>query len=227
MRSKKARNQLVMVVFFAILLVVFFATIGFKLLINTSLFIANITSGSKNSGLSNSQDFVLAPELYSVPDATSSAKLAVHGTATTDSELTFVINGEDQKKMVAESDDFDEILTLQKGMNEIVVEMRIRKQNIFKKSPVYTVLYQDEKPTLIIETPADGFRTNQTDITITGKTDPDVVVRVNGAPTTASSEGKFMTSVRLRDGDNIFTITATNLAGTVETKELKIIFESN
>lgn len=216
-----------MVLFFAVLLVLFFATIGFKLLINTSLFIANITSGSKNSGLSNSQDFVLAPELLSLPDATSSARLAVHGTATSDSELSFVVNGDSQKKLVAESDTFEEILTLQKGMNEIVIEMRIPKQNIFKKSPMYTVLYQDEKPTLIIETPPDGFRTNQTDITITGKTDPGADVRVNGAPTTTSADGRFMTSVRLRDGDNIFTITATNLAGTVETKELKIIFESN
>ncbi len=226
-RSKKNQNQLVMVIIFAVLLVLFFVTIGFKLLINTSLFIANITSGSKNAGQTKSEDFVLAPELLSLPDATSSAQLDIHGTAVDRSELSFVVNGDNQKELTVDGDTFDETIRLQKGNNEIVLEMRIPKQNIFKKSVVYTVLFQDSKPNLIIDSPVDGSRTNQTDINVVGATDSDVAIRVNGSPTTVSADGKFNYPLRLHDGENVITITATNLAGTVETKELKVIFESN
>lgn len=226
-RGKKNQQQLFMVIIFAILLVLFFVTVGFKLLINTSLFIANITSGSKNAGQTQSEDFVLAPELLSLPDATSSAQLEIHGTATDRSELSLIVNGDNQKQLTVDGDTFDETIRLQKGNNEIILEMRIPKQNIFKKSVIYSVLYQDSKPNVAIDSPADGSRTNQTDITVSGTTDADVSIRVNGFPTTVNADGKFNAPVRLHDGENTIIVTATNLAGTVETKELKVIFESN
>ncbi len=212
---------------FAVLLIIFFATIGFKLLINTSLFIANITSGSRGSSTINSQDFVLAPELLSLPDATSSASLAVHGTATDGSQLSIIVNGANQEELVVDGDTFDTNILLQKGLNEIYVEMRMKKLNIFKKSDTYSVLYQNEKPKLIIDSPTNGSRISQTDITVSGSTDPDVSVRVNGSPTIANAEGKFSASIRIKEGENKIVITATNRAGTVETQELTAIFESN
>lgn len=215
------------VLIFAVLLVIFFATVGFKLLINTSLFIANITSGSRGDSTTNSQDFVLAPELLSLPDATSSATLAIHGTATDGSELAIIVNGENQKEITVDGDTFDTNISLQKGSNDIYVEMRIKKQNIFKKSDIYSVLYQSEKPKLVIDSPISGSRTNQTDMTVSGSTDPDVAVRVNGSPTIVNSQGKYSASVRIREGENKITVTATNRAGIVETQELTVIFESN
>lgn len=226
-RSKKNQHQLLLVVFFASLLILFFATVGFNLLINTSLFIANITSGSKGSGQTKSEDFVLAPELLSLPDATNSAQLAIHGTAADRSEISIIVNGDNQKEVSVDGDTFDEFVRLQKGGNEIYLEMRLPKQSIFKKSDTYTVLYLDEKPTLTIDSPADGSRTGQTDITVSGTTDTGVTVRINGFPTIVSADGKFNGSVLLQDGDNIITVTATNQAGTVETKELTVIFEGN
>lgn len=225
-RTKK-KNQLLTVMIFAVLLIIFFATIGFKLLINTSLFIANITSGSRGSSTINSQDFVLAPELLSLPDATSSASLAVHGTATDGSQLSIIVNGENQEELVVDGDTFDTNILLQKGLNEIYVEMRMKKLNIFKKSDTYSVLYQNEKPKLNIDSPTNGSRISQTDITVSGSTDPDVSVRVNGSPTIANAEGKFSASIRIKEGENKIVVTATNRAGTVETQELTVIFESN
>ncbi len=226
MRTKK-KNQLLTVIVFAVLLVIFFATVGFKLLINTSLFIANMTSGSRGNSQANQQDFVLAPELLSLPDATNSATLAIHGTASDGSELAIIVNGENQKELTVDGDTFDTNILLQKGLNEILVEMRIKKQNIFKKSDMYSVLYQNEKPNLVIDSPTSGSRTNQTEITVSGTTDADVSVRVNGSPTITNAEGKFSASVRIREGENKITITATNRAGTVKTQELTVIFESN
>lgn len=225
-RNKK-KNQLITVLVFAILLVIFFATVGFKLLINTSLFIANITSGSRGDSTTNSQDFVLAPELLSLPDATSSATLAIHGTATDGSKLAIMVNGENQKELTVDGDTFDTNIPLQKGSNEIVVEMRIAKQNIFRKSDIYSVLYQNEKPNLVIDSPTSGSRTNQTEITVSGTTDADVSVRVNGSPTITNAEGKFSASVRIHEGENKIVVTATNRAGIVETQELTVIFESS
>lgn len=226
MRNKK-KNQLVTVILFAILLAIFFATIGFKLLINTSLFIANITSGTRKDATNMSPNFVLAPELLSIPDATSSAQLAIHGTATDGSELSILVNGENQKELTVDGDTFDTNITLQKGSNELYVEMRLKKQNIFKKSDTYTILYQSEKPKLQIDGPANGSRTGQSEITVSGSTDPNVTVRVNGSPAIVNADGKFSSTVRIHDGENKITITATNRAGTVETQELTVIFESN
>ncbi len=225
-RTKK-KNQLATVIIFAVLLIIFFATVGFKLLINTSLFIANITSGAQNDVMNNSQSFVLAPELLSLPDATSSATLAIHGTATDGSELSIIVNGENQKELTVDGDTFDTNISLQKGSNELYVEMRIKKQNIFKKSDVYSILYQSEKPKLQIDAPTNGSRTSQTEITVSGSTDPGVTVRVNNSPTIVNSDGKFSSAVRINDGENKITVTATNRAGTVETQELTVIFESN
>lgn len=225
-RTKK-KNPLITVVIFAVLLIIFFATVGFKLLINTSLFIANVTSGSRGEDLSKSQSFVLAPELLSLPDATSSATLAIHGTATDGSEISIIVNGENQKELTVQGDTFDTNITLQEGANDLYVEMRLKKQNIFKKSSTYSILFQSKKPKLVIDSPTNGSRTSQSEINISGSTDPDVAVRINGLPTIVNTDGKFSSDIRIRDGENKITITATNRAGTIETQELTIIFESN
>ncbi|OGK17545.1 hypothetical protein A3D80_04575 [Candidatus Roizmanbacteria bacterium RIFCSPHIGHO2_02_FULL_40_13b] len=224
-RSKKQRQNIILLSIFAVLLIIFLFTFGFNLLINTTLFIANLTNNSNKSQVNKNDEFVLAPELFSLSDATSSAQLVINGTAQKNSKLSFYVNGQKQKEIIIDADTFEDELTLQKGQNEIYVQMDIAKDTISKKSDTYHIVYLDQKPRLELAFPSDGFRTNKSDITVSGSTDSGVSIRVNGSPVTLSSDSKFNQTLQLSDGENKIVITATDQAGNTETKELTITLE--
>lgn len=72
-------------------------------------------------------------------------------------------------------------------------------------------------PTLSITSPANGFITKSSSVTVTGKTNDvtssPVTVTVNGAKVTIADDGTFTTSVSLKEGSNTITVIATDSAG--------------
>lgn len=73
-------------------------------------------------------------------------------------------------------------------------------------------------PSLTIQSPAIGFETVDRRIDVTGQTDADATVIVNGVSVVVRSDGKFFDQVTLELGANKITVSSTSKFGKVATQ---------
>lgn len=69
------------------------------------------------------------------------------------------------------------------------------------------------KPVLIVDYPPNQITVNRPFVNVSGRTDPDVVVTVNGEQIPVSQDGAFQITIDLVEGLNTLTITGVNRAG--------------
>lgn len=211
-----------------VLLIIFMSTIGFKLIINTSIWLSNLSRGEQPTKV-NSKDagFLLAPELFDVPDATNSAEIEVTGQGTKGTELTMYVNDEEVDSFTLDKDEFEVMLPLDEGTNAIYVQIEDIKNKRTQDSETYTVMVLRDKPSLEISAPRDGETVTKSSITVTGKTDENVSVRINGSPVVVSSDGSFRRQMILKEGENTIKAIATDIAGNSEEAEVKVKYEKD
>jgi len=68
-------------------------------------------------------------------------------------------------------------------------------------------------PSLVLDSPSDGFSTANGTVTVTGRTDPGARLVVNGIMAAVSSDGSFSIVIALTQGANTITAVATDAAG--------------
>lgn len=212
-----------------ILLLVFMYTIGIKLLLSASFSITNFFGKRDTGETINSQNFYGKLDLDIPPTATNSAHIIVSGSTRDYDELEFYINKERVKKAKVSNDGTfaEEIGNLDKGSNNVVVRAIYSKNKKYEDKQQFTVNYSDSKPKLEVTEPGDNSKTNNEEVKIAGTSDVDNTVRVNGFPVVLNAEGKFETTIRLKDGDNTVEVTAEDPAGNVEKKSLKVTYSKD
>lgn len=226
-RQKRYLSQIILSFFLLILVILFLGTIGLKLLINTSLFIANLSHKNKPIAdkTTTEENFILPPEIFDVPNATNSATIKITGKTTPQKKLVFYVNEEIQKEIVPENESFEEEIKLVKGENSLYLVLEDLQNDIKKQSKTYRIIYKDEKPKLEITAPYDQEIVAKGEIQIIGSTDKEVFVKINGLPTVVDAEGKFSYPMKLKEGANKITIEAEDLVGNRETKELTVNYQ--
>lgn len=188
--------------------------------------------GDEENFAQNSQlnEVLFPPSLDNIPSATSSARIHVSGTSNyEEGEIHLYINdrevdtaniGKDQKFTFRN-------VQLQNGSNRVKALYKLNdKQSEFSNE--YTVIRSSEKPELTIESPTDGSTFKKADkrINVSGKTDENSSVTVNGFRAVVNSEGVFSYLLELNEGDNRITVEATNEAGVKEQKEINVKYEN-
>ena len=223
---QKKRGNIRILLYFIILiaLVYFIFTEGIKMLINSSIFVSNFGKKTVQSDTTQPQDFTLPPEILDYPTATNSAKAIVSFHIAADKKYEVFVNDTSVKKDTSTQEKIDQEIDLKKGSNSFYVVMlgTDAKQN--KPSQTINILYSDTKPKLDITSPNSGDKVNKQEISINGQTDKDVEVRINGMPVVLSAEYKFSQTVKLKEGDNKFTIVAFDSAGNTEQKEITVTY---
>jgi hypothetical protein len=132
------------------------------------------------------------------------------------------------KEIESSSDVFsEEIGDLEEGNNDIYIKAKSRDNKTEKNTIIYKVFYKSEKPKLEIIEPSDNSTTNNQETKIKGNTDKETYIHINDLPVVVDANGNFETSMRLKDGDSQITIIATDTAGNIETKSLKIIYQKD
>jgi uncharacterized protein YfaP (DUF2135 family) len=204
-------------------------TVGIKLLLSASFSITNFFGKRDTGETTNSQNFYGKLDLDTPAAATNSAHLIVSGDVRDYDELEFYINKERVKKAKVSDDGTfaEEIGELDKGSNDIIVRAIYTKNKKYEDKQEFTITYSDTKPKLDITEPTDNSKTNNDEIKVAGSTDIDNTVRVNGFPVVLSAEGKFETTIRLKDGDNTVEVTAEDTAGNMEKKSLKVTYSKD
>lgn len=219
-----------MILLVAALIVILYlvATVGFKLLLNSSIFVANLLSRNKPSALNKtSEDIYGQISIDSIPVATNSASLVVSGSIVNYDVLNFYINGKRVKKMENLVGDtfMEEIGDLEKGGNEVYVKAETKDGKNSKKTTVYSVIYKAEKPKLEVTEPGDKSTTSNTEVIVKGKTDKEVFVKINDLPVVVGVNGDFDSTVRLKEGENTIKIEAVDIAGNTEIKTISVTFD--
>ena len=112
----------------------------------------------------------------------------------------------------------EEIGKLIPGENKIYAVGKTSKKSSSKKTDVFTVLYKSDAPILKIERPENNTTVSKQEIEIVGSTDRDTTVHLNNMPIVVDLKGEFVTTLRLKEGDNTLNFQATDIAGnTTET----------
>ncbi len=213
------------IVLFLVLYFIF--TIGFRFLLNVSVFVANLTAKKTDGQLQKNDDTFGSIDIDSIPSATNSARIIVEGSVVNLSSVEFYLNSENVKQIILNAlDSFSEqIGDLKKGKNIIYIKGKFKDSKTTKQSKEFSVFYKPEKPKLEIREPFDKSTTSQSDIKIKGSTDKETFIKINDFPLVVDANGNFETSVHLKDGDNSFTIVAEDMAGNIETKTIFVIYQ--
>lgn len=208
-----------------ILVILFLATIGIQLVLKTSLFVANFDSKDSQENEIDTNSVLLAPEIINIPEATNSAKIAIEGTGTSGSIISFYVNDDKQDVIDNADTSFATTIKLALGKNTVYVTSEDPNSGEEKSSRKYSVLYSIDKPYLEITSHKDNDVVEDDNITIQGKTDAGSLVHVNGSPTVVQADGSFSKSIRLTEGDNTITIESANKASNAEVIELHLKYE--
>jgi hypothetical protein len=99
---------------------------------------------------------------------------------------------------------------LTEGVNGLVLFVKDRVGNT--NQTVMSVLLDTIVPSLVVTAPADGLRTNDGAVFVSGRTDSDAHVTVMGEPVTVAA-GAFTRQLHLADGEWDIVVSATDTAG--------------
>lgn len=227
--AKKTRRKF----FFNVIIVLFlcYATLQWILpnVIGGVGFLKGIVNTPKQAEKSVAENPSLAPPVFSIPyEATNSAKIEVKGYATSGSKVKVFL---DDKLLdtVSVFDDGEFIIKnveLQLGNNIISGKTLDQLDQESLASKTVIIILDLEKPTLKITEPEDGKTIQGGDrrVTVSGTTDPDAQVLINGSRVIVNSDGNFNTTIQLNDGENILNIKALDKATNSTETSRKVTF---
>ena len=226
-QKKRLTKTITLFVILLLLTVLLISTVGLKLLLNYSVFVADLFSKKSASPLNKTVDIYGSINIDNIPIATNSALIIVSGSVINYDKIQFFLNNKKVKEIDSVSSDTfsEEIGDLENGENKVFIKALSADGKSSKKTDTFTVLFKEEKPKLEISEPKEGDKTSQQEVIIKGSTDKEVFVKINDLPITVDAKGYFQTSYRLKEGDNSINIEAIDIAGNVETKTLTIVYQ--
>lgn len=166
-----------------------------------------------------------APILDELPEATNSSILKISGFATSGETVDIYLDGQKVTtvKIVDSRFIFDDLL-LKLGENKVSAKA-IATSGESDSSQTKTVIYDNQEPKLEVKEPADGqsFSGNNR-IRVSGATDRDAQVFVNGFLASIDFEGNFEVLVPVAEGETQLEIRAVDQAGNEKVEKRKVNF---
>lgn len=228
-RTSEKQNKRQAVIFAAGIIFLLLILIQFgPILINVfGNIVYNLRGGDAAEKQITGSALLQPPILNGVPSATQSAQISFSGIAP-DKKGTVEIYLNDELEDEIDLDNktqFSVNINVKKGDNIVKARYSING----KTSPFtddFPVKYITEKPKLDVSFPTDGANFTKADksINVTGDTDPENTVTVNGFRAIVDSNGHFSYLLQLNDGDNQIQIEAQNQAGIANDKSLKVTY---
>jgi hypothetical protein len=225
--ENKQKKRLVLAVVGSVALIVFLLMFGFKMLIGFSLLVEKLR-GSTPPTQNSSQIIIQPPTLNPLPVATKSGSLVLSGSGQYGlTAIIYVNNSETKNISVAKTGEFAAQLSLKDGVNTISAKLMDSAGNLSDLSNIVSVEIKQKQPTLNISSPGDNASilgdTNY--VTVSGITDDNTTVTVNGRFIVIKSDDTFSYQYPLNEGRNILSIIATDEAGNTTTVERNVTYQ--
>jgi cytoskeletal protein RodZ len=83
----------------------------------------------------------------------------------------------------------------------------------------------NSKPYLFVESPSSDTVVKEKDLLVSGKTEGDATLKINGQDISVSSAGDFSQQITLSEGRNLLIVEAKNRFNKTDRKELNIVYE--
>lgn len=228
-RTAEKQNKKQAIIFVVGTVILLFSLIQFgPFLINAFGNLIFSLRGAENNSQLTGSALLQPPTLFNIPNATHSASISFTGEAqeTNGTVEIYVNNDLSEEIEINDKQEFRvEDLTLSSSSNSIKARfIKDKKTSAFSKE--YTVTLLKEKPKLDEVSPSNNSTFTKADrkINVSGKTDPENAVEVNGFRAIVDSDGSFSYLLELKDGENNINVTAKNPAGVTNTQEIKVIF---
>ena len=224
----KRRNlfwQIILSVSVSFFLFLLLLLLGLPLLAKLSLLLEKIRSGEETSiVIDHIPPF--PPQLESQFTATNSARLTLQGISEPGSTVKLYLNDKVLEKILVGKDGtFTTRVALVEGENNITAKAIDQADNESAFSNPLLISYKKGAPLLEIEFPTEEeLQTEEKEIEIKGKTDPEVNLTINDRFVRVKSNGSFSFLVSLSEGENLIKVVATDQAGNQTKKERKVTF---
>lgn len=221
-QEREQKRRLTLGIIGTVGVLAFLALFGVRILIGFSLLVDKLRGGSpEQSAISAS--LILPPILYPLPEATPSATLTVEGTGQTGATVILYVNeGEAKKTIVTTDGSFRfESVSLIEGINTISAKQKGEGDITSELSNVLTVRVKRTPPALELTAPQDNTTVTGDSnlVRVSGKTEEDASVAINGRFAVVHSDGTFSHDYPLSSGDNTLRVVATDPAGNQTTIE--------
>lgn len=193
-------------------------------------FFVNIIAGKGEVKQNQDKDVIppQSPVLSALPEATNSSSLLVEGYTEAGASLDLLINDSVSTASEAGGDgSFSMVGTLASGSNRVYLRATDKSGNT-STSEVKMVTFDNKEIGLSIVSPRDGsefFGKNNRVIDISGEVNkPDSQVIINSSFVVVGKNGNFTHRFQLADGDNEIKIVASDKAGNMAEKIIKILY---
>lgn len=226
--NKRIVRQTILIVTGTLAFLIFFLVIGFPALIKLAI---NLGNAKSTSILSVQEDKLppLPPQLNPLPEATTSATITVSGNAEPGTVVHLFLNSNKLAENTADNQGafvFSDV-RLDEGANHFIATATDTAGNQSQQSPPQTIVVDDKPPELTISAPSDGAKINgilNQLIDVSGSTDAESQVTLNGRQLVVTGDGSFTTKYQLQEGDNQLKFTAIDPAGNKTETEIKVNF---
>lgn len=226
-QNKQFFQRILIAIVLFVAFVVFFFSTGIKVLVSFTLFLNQLANSGGKQQTEQKKDTLNNISMDPIPSATNSSTLAFSGTALNFEMLEIYLNDEKQDEISITDTFIGEVKGLEKGSNTVHFIAKSTLTKDTKKTPLFNITYKDAKPKLELSEPNDGAKVNKEDARISGQTDKETTIRVNNQPLIVDVEGKFTTLYRLKEGENKIQITAEDVVGNQEKKDLTITYSKD
>lgn len=155
---------------------------------------------------------------------TNQGTITVKGTTSPSTKVDLYNDGEKTAETTSDADGaFSSDVTLHDGENTITAKASTDSGSTDPSEPV-TVVLDQKKPSLTIDSPSDGLKTNHESVTVSGKAQDDHPdwVKVNGQRADVASDGSYSKRILLDSGDNAIRVVAQDKAGNRRSKSIHV-----
>jgi len=170
-------------------------------------------AGATSQGL----QFIQPPILQPPQSASSQPKIDITGYGRGGNEIILIVNGSEiTRQAINEDGTFSISLDLVDGENAISAYQVAEDDSESEVSEVYTVKFDNQAPTLEIESPTENQEVSGKDsqfFEVKGKVNEDAQIHVNERVTFINDDLTFSYKIQLQEGDNTITIKAIDDAG--------------
>jgi hypothetical protein len=207
---------------FSVLFVIIFVFFGIP---SISKFAALLTDIRQTSEPIQKDDTTrpISPRIDPLPEYTSSDHVDIKGTTEPGVSVTIYHNSNEDEVLSDKNGEFLFTINLRTGKNTISLLSKDKSGNESIKTDTMSIILDKKSPDLVVTNPSDEseyFGTKQRQVIIEGSTEEDSTVAVNDRFVQVDNQGAFTYLTTLNEGDNKFSITATDKAGNTSETQL-------
>ena len=222
-RNKRKAFLFIILTVLSVLLIFFY---GLPTIIRFAAFLTDINQSSLPVE-TNDTTPPPPPRISSLPTATNNEKIEINGNTESGAKVTISINGKEDELISDASGNFTFSLKLVNGDNYISAKATDSSGNESQKSETHKIILDKEPPMLEITKPADKseyFGSRQRQLIIEGTTEENAKIQINQRRVVVETNGNFLYSTTLQEGENKFSVVAEDLAENKTEKSFTVNF---